>query len=84
MEEHLLNDCVLAITLTDAKGEKIASIDMPYKEIDEFRKKNSAPASALLESVLTNLVNIALYGPNGISDAKNLPPRKPGGDEFNR
>ena len=85
MEEHLLNECKLVMSLTDKDGKEIAKTDIPYAELGAFRKANGAPPSVLLENLLENLRNLALYGPDGKSEAKhNLPPRKPGGVDFNR
>lgn len=84
MDEHQLNGLKVEMRLTDAEGKELAKVDMPYEELGTFRKKNGAPPSVLLENLLNNLVNVALYGPDGIAGGTNLPPRKPGGLDFNR
>lgn len=87
MDENTLNDYTLAMTLTGPDGKEIARTDVKFSEIAQFRKTNGAPPSVLLDSMLQSVTNMALYGPDGISPAKNnLPPRKPGGGDnnFNR
>ncbi len=84
MEEHKLNECKLEMSLKDKDGNELAKVDLQYAELGAFRKVNGAPPSVLLENMLENLRNLALYGPGGKSEACNLPPRKPGGVDFNR
>ena len=82
MEE--LNKMKVELRLVDENGEEVAKVDIPYAEIGGFRKANGAPPSVLIQNMIDNLVNIAMYGPNGLSKGEPLPPRKPGGLDFNR
>jgi len=84
MEDHLLNECTLVMSIKDKDGKEIAVSDIPYAELGAFRKANGAPPSVLLENLLENLRNLALYGPDGPGAGAHLKPRKPGGVDFNR
>jgi hypothetical protein len=84
MDQKQLNELSLEMRLVDAEGNEVAKCDMPYANLADFRKANGAPASVLLENLLGNLVNLAMYGPGGQGAGQNLPPRKPGGLDFNK
>lgn len=84
MEEQQLNECKLVMSLVDKDGKEVANVDMQYAELGAFRKANGAPPSVLMENMLENLRNLALYGPGGQGAGEHLKPRKPGGVDFNR
>ena len=83
MEENLLIDQTLTMSLTDPEGKVTATTQVSYAEILAFRKSSGAPISALLDNMFNGLNNVALYGPEGKSPSNNLPPRKPGQDQRN-
>lgn len=83
MEENLLMEQTLTMTLTDKEGNVTAKIDMPYAQLANFRKTSGAPLSMLLDNMFNDVTSIALYGPNGKSELNNLPPRKPGESQRN-
>lgn len=84
MTEQELNGCTLTLSILDGEGNEVAKAEVPYTEVANFRKQNGAPIGALLENMHTNVLNIALYGHGGQGGSEHLPPRKPGGMDFNR
>lgn len=72
------NTKTLRLMLIDADENVIASVDAPYDEFLNFRRKTGAPPSMLLENMLVNLESTEQ------NSTVHLPPRKPGESNFNR
>ena len=77
-----MENFTVSVTITDDSGQQVAVSSNTLAEFMAFTKKTGAPISALLDSMYNDAVNQAMPAIN--PDAQQLPPRRPGGHEFNR
>jgi hypothetical protein len=76
-----IDNYTLRLSLLDENGNEVCKSDMLYGQIEVLRKTHGVGAGALLEQMLQDVMHQATAEQD---PDKKLPPRKPGGTDFNK